>query len=94
MNIKTYCQNAGIHENVYYYWLRKLRKAACEKLASKGSAPETRLVPSGWSRLETNQAPSAENAEVKIEINGCLVSASSATDTELLARVCQMLKSL
>lgn len=33
LSIKTFCKNAGLHENVYYYWQRRLREAACEELA-------------------------------------------------------------
>jgi hypothetical protein len=25
LSIKAFCQEAGFHENVYYYWQRKLR---------------------------------------------------------------------
>jgi len=28
MSIKAYCKQQGFHENVYYYWQRKLREAA------------------------------------------------------------------
>jgi hypothetical protein len=32
LSVKTYCENAGIHTNNYFYWQRKLREAACEEL--------------------------------------------------------------
>ena len=33
LSIRAFCKNAGLHENVYYYWQRKLREASCEELA-------------------------------------------------------------
>jgi len=33
LSIKAYCERAGFHENIYFYWQRKLRAAACEQLA-------------------------------------------------------------
>lgn len=27
MSIRSYCKSIGLHENVYYYWQRKLREA-------------------------------------------------------------------
>lgn len=92
LNIKTYCQNTGIHENVYYYWQKKLREAACAELSLKSSEKETRLIPTGWSRLETKEA--SETTGVTIEINGCRVEANFETDAELLAKICRMLRSI
>jgi hypothetical protein len=31
-SIRAYCESIGLHENVYYYWQRKLREMACEQL--------------------------------------------------------------
>jgi transposase-like protein len=33
LSIKAFCENAEFHENIYYYWQRKLRETACEELA-------------------------------------------------------------
>ena len=34
LSIKQYCENIGIHENSYYYWLKKLREAVSEEFTS------------------------------------------------------------
>jgi transposase-like protein len=52
LSIKAFCENAGFHENVYYYWQRKLREAACEELAK--------------ARGETTGLPTPIFAEVKL----------------------------
>jgi hypothetical protein len=33
MSVRAFCENKGIHENSYYYWQKKLREAACDKMA-------------------------------------------------------------
>jgi len=38
LSIKAFCIEKGFHENVYYYWQRKLREAACAQLAVSGFA--------------------------------------------------------
>ena len=34
LSVKAYCESAGIHENTYYYRLKKLRETACEELST------------------------------------------------------------
>lgn len=33
LSIKAFCLASGFHRNVYYYWQRKLREAACRQVA-------------------------------------------------------------
>ena len=92
MSIKAYCKQQGFHENVYYYWQRKLREAACTEMAAR-EQEERGLVPGGWARLEpTSTVPSGSS--VNIEINGCQVEVTAETDPELLVKVCRTLKAL
>ena len=93
MSIKTYCKKQGFHENVYYYWQRKLREAACTDLVERTTRAETGLVPNGWTQLSV-AAPESARPALRIEINGCRVEVRSETDPELLAKVCRALKAL
>lgn len=88
-SIKDFCKSAGISRNTYFYWQRKLREAASEKLAET----EEGLVPKGWARLESKELGSSGRA-VTIEISGCCVNVTAETDPELLASVCRTLKAL
>jgi len=81
-SIKDYCKNAGIHENAYYYWLRKLRISACEGLAKiQGNTAslahprftEVKLVSSSV----LAPAPGACQSQVSIEFTGVRINASS-----------------
>jgi len=37
-SIKAYCESIGLHQNVYFYWQRKLREAACRELLPMAQA--------------------------------------------------------
>jgi len=90
-SIKGFCQAAGISRNAYFYWQKRLRKAACAEL--KKSEEVGNLVPNGWMQLAQLQ-PQQMKATLDIEISCCHVTASADTDTELLKKVCRVLRSL
>jgi len=46
LSIKAFCENAGIHEDTYFYWQRKLCEATCNRLSRIG------LVQSGFMELK------------------------------------------
>jgi transposase-like protein len=53
LSIKAYCESISLHQNVYYYWQRKLREAACQSLVN------TQSVELGSSHIVINVSPSA-----------------------------------
>ena len=95
MSIREYCKSLGMHENVYYYWQRKLREAAYEatkgeKEAGIGLIPQT---PQGWALCETAK-PDPEQDTVQIEIGKSRITVHAGTNQELLSNICRMLVSL
>jgi putative transposase len=90
-NVEEFCQAAGITKNAYFYWQRKLREAACTELV-KAENPKN-IVPGRWMQLTSEQAQCI-NESLDIEINGCHIVVTNGTDTELLKKVCLMLRSL
>lgn len=87
LTIRAYCQSVGIRENTYFYWQRKLRKAA-------SSTPEETLpVPKGWATLCTD-AGQQEAESLTVEVGGCKIIVRSDTDPKFLAKVCGALKAL
>jgi len=93
LSIKAYCRESGFHENVYYYWQRKLRQTACAELTERTADAETGLVPSGWTRL-TGAGSEPLGSALVIEINGCRVNVTAETDGALLEKVCRTLKAI
>ena len=97
LSIKAYCRTSGIHPNVYFYWQRKLREAACENFGSaSGKAraiTEKASIPTGWAICESAE-PIDEKKELSIEIGRCRIVVQEDISPELLAKVCRVLTSL
>ncbi len=89
--IKDYCDMTGINRNTYFYWQKKLREAACTELA-KTEVHEIN-VPNGWMQLTSKQVSKSSNS-LEIEISGCCITVTAATDHELLKKVCCTLRSI
>ena len=104
LSIRAFCESAGFHENVYYYWQRKLRETAYNALPEKSSElivkqqsaakeADKSIVPNGWAVCEPIKTTNTDKS-LPIEINGCRVLADADVDSELLSKVCRVLKSL
>ena len=91
MNIREFCKTAGFHENVYYYWQRKLREAACQELLP--ATNENSVIPSGWAICEPAKAEPSGNT-IHIEIGKCRVTMSRDFNPEELTKVCRVLIAL
>jgi transposase-like protein len=78
LNVKSYCERIGIHENTYYYWQRKLRESAYREVQknNEGNQSKTGIVPKGWAVCEI-QSPQKETRvdsqePIRIRIGRCL----------------------
>jgi len=87
--VKDFCRRKGISRNTYFYWQRKLREAVATKIA-----PETGLVPSGWTQLAEVKPETATENQLTVEVGGYRIIVSGQTDPELLLSVCRTLKSI
>ena len=77
---KAYCQQQGISEKTYYYWLRKLRTAAVEQ-----AAPQLmELKPEVDDRTEV----------LYIRFRGAELTLPAETDIEAIAAVLRSLQQL
>jgi hypothetical protein len=92
MSIREYCRVTGIRENVYFYWQRKLRKAAYESISEQSSAGKTELVPTSFAEIRVAEAtgqlalPSAPPpSQISIVSGGVRITTDSTYPPELLA---------
>lgn len=102
-SIRAYCKQAGFHENIYYYWQRKLREAGAEIIKSSQSEipiPENntggnkQILPLGWAACSVMPANTPQSDAIEIEVNGCRITVTANTDMELLSKVSRTLLSL
>ena len=96
LTTRAYCELEGIHENVYYYWQRKLREAACEQLEQ---ARKTSLPVPGFTEVQVTQTlpglpESSESGCLRIEVAGLQITADSNYPTAKLAMLLRELNSL
>ena len=77
---KAYCQQQGISEKTYYYWLRKLRTAAVEQ-----AAPQI---------MELKAAREERAEELYIRYRGAELRLPAGTDIEAIAAILRSLQQL
>ena len=87
-SIRAYCESNGIHENVYYYWQRKLREVTCQQLSE--TKDEKLALPAFTEVKLASQAPQVPNqsytlcGEIHIETAGVRITANSTFPMETL----------
>ena len=89
LSIKAFCASAGIHENTYFYWQKKLRESAFGQLTEIHG---TLSAPAGFIEAKMRGAatkpPFAEpdrQGELRIEIAGIKISADGGYPADKIA---------
>ncbi len=77
---KAYCQQRGISEKTYYYWLRKVRTAAAEQ-----AAPQI---------MEIEPEPKGRAEMLYIRYRGAELKLPAETDMEAVAAVLRSVQQL
>ena len=84
LTVRDYCQEHGLSENAYYYWLRKSRRAALQATGiSFTEIPVPDQQPVCPDPLFTPQ--------LTVRIGRALVGVDSSTPKHLLAMACEVL---
>jgi len=97
LSIKSYCERAGLHENVYYYWQRKLREAAYRELniiqnKTKG------LQPINFAEIKLTESPAlpsstdSHQSRIQVDVAGILISADCEYPINMLVALVQELR--
>jgi hypothetical protein len=82
LSIKAFCENAGFHENIYYYWQRKLREATCEKMI-RIQSEKTDLATAEFAEVQLRENPApphsaaTRQSQICIEVGRLRVTADS-----------------
>ena len=77
---KAYCEQHGISEKTYYYWLRKLRTAVMER-----AAPQI---------MEVKAEGGKQAEELYIRYRGAEMTLPAETDIEAIAAILRSLQQL
>lgn len=76
LKVKDWCQQNNIRKDAYYYWLRKLREAACTSTNSGFIRVPDQCIPSSY--------PSTFSTELTISIGSITININSSTPQSLI----------
>jgi len=90
LSIRAFCQEARIHENVFFYWQRKLREKAFELTARQKETMEINLVPQGFMEVKIDSQTTQDqqmptSSQIRIECGRVRITTDSAYPTNRLA---------
>ena len=91
--IRLFCRENGINEKTWYYWQRRLREAAGERmLAQSGDSDPVFPVFAELPMLpETESAPSSNYAAVRIQLGKAVVEFQNGVDKGLASSILRAL---
>ena len=83
LSVREFCKREGYHENIYFYWQRKLRETVCDQLQVADS--HTSKVPTGFTEVKMSKSlikPSSSGAAMQgmlcFDIEGVKFTADSS----------------
>ena len=82
-SVEHYCRNRGLSRDSYFYWQRKLREAACERMVAMETAPkQTGLATTGFTEVLVREShqPCVErvlDGRLTIEASGMKITADA-----------------
>ena len=91
MNVDTWCETNSISRNSYYYWLRKVREAACHELAAVDDSPNEPVV---LKKLEIQTPVPGTTAAIIIRLNGATIEVNEGTSQQTIQAVLLALQSV
>ncbi|WP_303862798.1 transposase [Alkalibaculum bacchi] len=92
MTVKAWCEQNGVKQQSYYYWLKKIRKAACGHLP----ATQTQVkhsTPTEFAKLQVTP-PNHVQAAVIIHLPYASVEVAEGTSRETIEAVLVALKNI
>jgi len=92
--IKVYCKQEGISEKTYFYWQRRLRRAAYEQISKLGTEQKN-VTQAGFVEIEVTESTArpalpapmgraSSQSELNIEAGGVRITADSTYPPEKL----------
>ncbi|MBP2034204.1 transposase-like protein [Clostridium algifaecis] len=95
-SVKSWCSENSVRTNKYYYWLRKIRIAACEALPSKN--PEEQIVPLDTPKLSSISENAAyvssetSQADIVIRLGSAVLEIHNGASANLIENTIRVLQ--
>jgi len=91
MTVKAWCELNGVKQNSYYYWLKKIRKVACDQLPAVLTQTEC-SKPTEFAELKVSS--SHNQGSVMIHLPYANVEVAEGTSKETIEAVLMALKNI
>jgi len=90
LSVRRWCREQGISEKTYYYWQRKLRESACERLAQGN---DSALVPAtpAFAQIQLPKESSGDG-NITIRLSGAEVEITGHASAEVVESVLRILR--
>lgn len=91
--VKSWCAEQGINQTSYYYWLRRIRTAACNTLPIKTEGAH-QIVPLNMEELKPKIISSPQTAAIVIHINSAVVEIHNGASEAAIENTLRVVKKL
>lgn len=91
MTVRTWCKQKNLNEASYYYWLKKIRKEACEQ---RLPASHVNHKPVEFAKLSFHTRPTQAIGCITIHLPVATIEVKDGTSQETLETVLQALKNI
>ena len=91
MKVDDWCNANGVTHHTYYYWLRKVREAACHELAIVDDSPNEPVV---LKKLKVQTPVPGTTAAIIIRLGGATIEVNEGTSQQTNQAVLLALQSV
>lgn len=90
LQVDEWCEKNQISRHAYYYWLRKIRRKACESILPAISKQST---PVSFAKFELQQHQSS-SAAITIQYQSAIIEVRDGTSPQTIEAVLRVLKDI
>jgi transposase-like protein len=95
--VVAWCAEKSINPKSYYYWLKKVRQAACDSLPACSSSSDQLIVPVSRASQESTLSPSPQavkNYDLRIHLGSIAVDLSNTASASLIENTLKALQNV
>lgn len=94
--VKNWCEEHNVSDKSYYYWLKKVREAACKSLPQTGGDSQI-MVPVNTvpqSSANTQIAANELSYDIRIHFGSCTIDISNTASSSTIENTLKVLKNV
>ena len=94
--VKSWCEEHNVSDKSYYYWLKKVREAACKALPQTGGDSQIMVPVNSDSKSSTNNQVVTDELsyDLRIHFGSCTIDISNTASTSIIENTLKVLKNV